>query len=137
MVVASNDATVGHHSNFISILQAQSANRVIRSLNRNAGCLEPLQKENPSGDESNGGVHLANALAPSGFENWQAWPPIASPLIGESPPQGLFPQTVEEAQKLDHFGILRLVAYYNDSFGIRTDDEIEKRREKFLAWCRP
>jgi hypothetical protein len=137
VVIASNDAIVAHHSVALSIAKAQSANRVNRKLNTlNDGPLAVLQKEIPSGDEMDGGVHLANSLAPEQLANaWQAWPPIARPFVTEMPPTELFPNSRKEVMTLDDVRILRLIAFYNDSFGINQGDDIELRRKKFLIWC--
>ena len=119
----------------LSIVKAQTANRILRSMNTEGKLLEPLQKEFPSGDDSDGGVQLANALCPDGVESWQSWPPIARPMICELPPRDLFPASKDEINDLDDIRILRLIAFYNDGFGIQRDDTIERRREKFRRWC--
>jgi hypothetical protein len=129
---------IAAYSISIAIGKAQSTNRILRKLNSQliqTKCLKALQKEFPSGDEEDGGVHLANSLAPSDVTEWQAWPPIARPNIGEYPPGDMFPKTAKDLELLDHARILQLIAFYNDPFAIRIEDDIELRREKFRFWC--
>lgn len=135
VVVASNDSIMAHHSNSVEMLKAQSANKVLRSINREGHRLEPLQKEFPSGDEADGGVRLANSVRPDNIQDWQSWPPIARPLVGETPPGDLFPGSFKALETLDHLAILQLIAFYNDGFGIRREDSLDIRQDKFRRWC--
>lgn len=134
-MIAANDSTVAHHLSSINIMRAQSANKIIRAINRVGSRIEPLQKEFPSGDEVDGGLHLANTLAPEGAPQWQSWPPIARPLVGEIPPADMFPSSLKDLELLDDAKILRLIAFYNDGFAIRREDSLEIRKEKFKLWC--
>jgi len=135
LVVSSTDMLERHQAGVLETAKAQSANKVLRSINREESILRPLQKEFPSGGEADGGMHLAFRLRPDGVENWQSWPPLATPLIGEVPPEGMFPRSVNDLEKFSHEQILRLIAFYNDSFGIALDDAIELRCDKLRRWC--
>ena len=134
-MVGNNETLETHHQAVIATLKAQSANRVLRSLNTEGKSLRPLQKEFPSGNETDGGIALACSIRPPGEENFQVWPPLARPLVGEIPPGELFPHHVDLLAKFGHADILRLVAFYNDSFGIQLEDSLEQRVDKFRRWC--
>ena len=136
VVVAADEATVAHHSTIIETSKARSANQVLRKMNSNSKLrLLPLQKEIPSGNVADGGIALANNLAPPGEEKWQNWPPLAMPLVGEVPPKDLFPGDKDALAQLTHANLLNLIAFYNESFGIALEDPLELRREKFQVWC--
>jgi hypothetical protein len=135
MVFESNEAATGPQTTILQTMKAQSANRILRSINSEGRIFHPLQKEFPSGSEENGGIHLANTLCPASEEQWQIWPPLAKPEIGDTPPSTLLPKSLKEIGNLSQAEILRLIAFYNESFGIRPEDSLETRQDKFRRWC--
>ena len=152
-IAAHHDAVVSHQVQFASAKRAASANRVARSVNAEvcsayalslkAGGskavmereLCPLLKEFfAAGDLTSGGVALADSLVPGpDCAQWQAWPPLATPEIGSAPDH--FPKTPADIEDMAHVDLLRLVAFYNESFAIRQSDSLPERRDKFRRWC--
>ena len=155
-IAVHHDAVVAHQAQFAASMRAASANRVARTINR--GVLEssgrnvktdgggggggasarerlcPLVKEFfAAGDFTPGGIALANSLVPGPeLAEWQAWPPLATPELGSALDN--FPRAPEDVDALSHADLLRLIAFYNESFAMQRDDPVELRREKFRIW---
>lgn len=120
--IAANAQAIASIDLRLSALARNSRIRSYNSRRRNdGGDLIALMKENsiPSG----------NLLGMMVVD-----PELSGLPVNSTPPQQLFPDNLNQLERLSDERISQLMSFYNDDFGITLVDNLSAKRKKFKGW---
>ncbi|THU89059.1 hypothetical protein K435DRAFT_969263 [Dendrothele bispora CBS 962.96] len=119
------------------LVETRCVNLAIRRRNFAIYSYESVSSEKkvmvlPRKENAGDGVHLANALLPEGLVPLAPFSDEKTPDVGSAPNNG----TVDVNIPLSHQEILKLIQFYNEDFGILSQDDLCTRQIRFQRWLR-